>query len=158
MDLAAVPTAARRDPAEGAREGRPVWPRPSTAALLSAAIVAVGSLVSPDTLDAGPVLCPMRLATGIPCPGCGLTRSCAACFHGELARSVEFHPFGPLVCAAAAAALVLYAIESTTGTRPLTGAIQAVGRRPSLRVLVFFAAGAWLTFAVCRAVATVAAS
>src|SRR5947207_3360764 len=71
--------------------------------LASVATLAVGSTVSATTLAAGPVLCPLCRLTGVPCPGCGLTRSCAACLHGDLGLSLSFHPFGPFVCAAALA-------------------------------------------------------
>lgn len=43
------------------------------------------------------VLCWFRAATGMPCPGCGLTRSICALSHLRLAEAVRFHPFGPLV-------------------------------------------------------------
>ena len=36
-------------------------------------------------------------ATGIPCPGCGLTRSFMAMARGDLLRAVQFHAFGPLL-------------------------------------------------------------
>lgn len=41
-------------------------------------------------------LCWFKAWTGLPCPGCGLTRSIASLAHLELAKSVRYHPFGPL--------------------------------------------------------------
>jgi len=35
--------------------------------------------------------------TGIPCPGCGLTRSFMAMARGDVVRAVQFHAFGPLL-------------------------------------------------------------
>jgi hypothetical protein len=47
----------------------------------------------------GPVLCPFRLATGLPCPGCGLTRSFCACAHGHWNDAIAAHLFGPILFA-----------------------------------------------------------
>jgi len=41
--------------------------------------------------------CPFLSVTGLPCPGCGLTRSCGCLLRGELAQSVTWHAFGPLL-------------------------------------------------------------
>ncbi|HEV8237897.1 MAG TPA: DUF2752 domain-containing protein [Thermoanaerobaculia bacterium] len=56
-------------------------------------------------LPSGPVytVCAFRRLTGIPCPGCGLTRAMAALARGELLLALHFHPFAPLVLAEAAA-------------------------------------------------------
>lgn len=68
-------------------------------------MVATGLALEPgdDTLRlAGielPILCTVRAISGLPCPGCGLTRSVVAALHGELARAVAAHPIGPLVLA-----------------------------------------------------------
>lgn len=57
----------------------------------------------------GPVLCPFRAATGLPCPFCGVTRSLFALGQGRLHDSLAFSPIGPLVplVAGAVAAWVL---------------------------------------------------
>jgi hypothetical protein len=117
------------------------------------ATVAVCGAVSPATLAAGPVLCPLRRMTGLPCPGCGLTRSCAACFHGDLGLSVSFHPFGPLVCAAALAVVALVVLGWLTRSRPLDGAVLAVQRVAPVRLAGALLFAAWLAWAVARAVA-----
>ena len=52
---------------------------------------------------AGYTICAFRRITGIPCPGCGLTRAMAALARGELLLALHFHPFAPLVLAEAAA-------------------------------------------------------
>lgn len=43
--------------------------------------------------------CPFRRLTGLPCPGCGLTRSCLCLLRGEVAHSLSYHLFGPLLFA-----------------------------------------------------------
>jgi hypothetical protein len=44
-----------------------------------------------------PTLCPFRLLTTLPCPGCGVTRSLVYCAHGEWQAALAFHPLG-LLC------------------------------------------------------------
>ena len=48
-----------------------------------------------------PGVCSFRRLTGIPCAGCGLTRSVVLLLHGRLADSLAAHPFGPIVMALA---------------------------------------------------------
>ncbi len=44
-----------------------------------------------------PGLCMLRETTGIPCPGCGLTRSLVAAVRGDWSSSFAFHRLGPVV-------------------------------------------------------------
>jgi hypothetical protein len=50
--------------------------------------------VGPATL---PGLCVLKQTTGIPCPGCGLTRSVVSAVHGNWEASRSFHRLGPVV-------------------------------------------------------------
>jgi hypothetical protein len=59
-------------------------------ALVAAVVIPVG------VVQHGPILCPFRLVTGLPCPGCGLTRSWIYFMHGDLGQSLYFHPLGPI--------------------------------------------------------------
>jgi hypothetical protein len=43
--------------------------------------------------------CAFRLATGIPCPGCGLSRAMAALLRGDWRTAVAFHAFAPVLLA-----------------------------------------------------------
>lgn len=52
--------------------------------------------------------CPFRALTGIPCPGCFLTRATAAALTGQWSESIELHAFGPLT----AALIVAWSIQS----------------------------------------------
>lgn len=58
--------------------------------------VAVSFLVSPALSTSGPTLCPLRLVTGLPCPGCGLTRSWTAAAHGQMSDALAYNVFGPI--------------------------------------------------------------
>jgi hypothetical protein len=63
---------------------------------LTSAVFAVSALWSPKDLP-GFVLCPFRAVTGLPCPGCGMTRAFCAIGHGDFASAVGFNPLAPFV-------------------------------------------------------------
>lgn len=44
-------------------------------------------------------VCPMRAATGIPCPGCGLTTAAVQLLHGDFIGSIHTHAFAPIFIA-----------------------------------------------------------
>ncbi len=41
--------------------------------------------------------CPIRAATGVPCPGCGITRATMQLLHGEVGLSLQTHAFAPVL-------------------------------------------------------------
>lgn len=43
--------------------------------------------------------CPFLKVTGLPCPGCGMTRSCLALLRGNWADVWRLNPFGPVFAA-----------------------------------------------------------
>ena len=42
-------------------------------------------------------VCWFKNCTGLPCPGCGLTRSFSCALHGMFLESLHFHPMGLLI-------------------------------------------------------------
>lgn len=44
-----------------------------------------------------PGVCALNELTGVPCPGCGLTRAWVSALHGGLGESLAHHPLGWLV-------------------------------------------------------------
>lgn len=46
-----------------------------------------------------PLRCPLLTLTGIPCPGCGLTRSFVAIAQGDWSEAVAYHGLGPILFA-----------------------------------------------------------
>ena len=87
----------------------------------SAGVVALGACAS--ALGAGevegPTLCPFKLATGLPCPFCGTTRSLMARGRGDLEASVNYSPLGVLL-AGAAVVLAVAAARAAARRRSLT--------------------------------------
>ena len=87
----------------------PVVPPRRTRLLLSAlaaATLAVTLLFAPHGLPFVP-FCWFHSMTGLPCPGCGLTRSVLAIGSGEFAAAWQFNPFGYLVYAVLLVLVVL---------------------------------------------------
>ncbi|MFM8238139.1 MAG: DUF2752 domain-containing protein [Actinomycetota bacterium] len=86
----------------------------STAARTRAIVAAgiAGVAVWPLLPVHPPLVCPLRVTTGIPCPLCGITRACTAAVRGDLAASVAYNPAGILVIVAAVALLVRPALAS----------------------------------------------
>jgi hypothetical protein len=115
------------------------------------AVLALGGLcaafvLTPTDVSAAPAVCPFRLATGLPCPGCGLTRSWTALAHGEFRTAFRANLFGPLAFVASVAFLAL------TITSPLTGLLPArLAHDRRLRMIGKLVVSAWVCWAMLRA-------
>ncbi len=80
-------------------------------------VTIVASVLYAPWSQSGPVLCPLRLLTGLPCPGCGLTRSFCAMIHGDLQHAVTFHLLGPALFLAVIAGIPILFYQATTRRR-----------------------------------------
>jgi hypothetical protein len=91
-----------------------------------AAVALLGAVVVPlHWIEVGPLLCPFRLLTGLPCPGCGMARSVVALAHGDLQGSLFYHPLGFVVVAVG---VMLVAADSMHFLRRRrAGAVQSSG-------------------------------
>jgi hypothetical protein len=87
--------------------------------------------------------CILRRTTGLPCPGCGSTRSLAAWAHLDPLSALRFNPL--LFCAVIGLVLWLGAVvlDQICGTR-LVGRAREIRRRISLRVLLALVVLNWL--------------
>lgn len=109
----------------------------------------VACLLSPTGIEDGPVVCPFRLATGLPCPGCGLTRSWVYLVHGRLGDALLANPFG-LVTVALVIGLVV-AVVRAHATGRAGPRLDRLVRHPVARVVLT----AWAVFAAVRLVLAV---
>jgi uncharacterized BrkB/YihY/UPF0761 family membrane protein len=59
-------------------------------------------------------LCPLKMLTGFPCPGCGITKSLVYFYEGDFQKSLYYNLFGPLVIAFCVATIVVLTTELIT--------------------------------------------
>lgn len=79
------------------RAARILWQ--VTPGRLSLLALIIAAAIPRAWVESGPMLSPFRLTTGLPDPGCGMTRSMVALAHGDLTGSLYFHPLGIIVAA-----------------------------------------------------------
>jgi hypothetical protein len=65
-------------------------------------------------LETDQSLCPLKMLTGFPCPGCGITKSLVYFYEGDLQKSLYYHIFGPLVIAFCVATIAVLTTELIT--------------------------------------------
>ncbi len=140
-DTAEVPVQAAR---------RVVIPRAeaATVAGVGIAAVAASSLWTTHAVQHGPQLCPLRALTGLPCPGCGLTRSWVFAAHGDLASAFGFNAFGPVFFAVLLVAALVAGWTLISGRRGGWDRMRSVVVGPVGIVLIV----AWLGYGVVRIV------
>jgi len=83
-------------------------------------------LMPPEGL--GVDLCPSRLMTRCPCPGCGITRCGSNLARGHFRRAAQFHPLGLVVVPA----IVALGVLAVLPRRWRAGVRAALTRRAAL--------------------------
>jgi hypothetical protein len=48
-------------------------------------------------LETAQSFCPLKMLSGFPCPGCGITKSLVFFYEGDLQKSLYYHILGPFV-------------------------------------------------------------
>ena len=59
-------------------------------------------------------ICPFKMITGFPCPGCGITKSLIFLYEGDFGKSIYYHLFGPLTLLFCIAAILVLSLELVT--------------------------------------------
>jgi hypothetical protein len=125
----------------------------SSEALLAVCALALcaARVLSPAHIEHGPILCPFRAVTGLPCPGCGLTRCWVYLTHGQLEHAVRANAFGiPLAILAVGAILWRLTTPLLRRAGLVSGPPDIPGMMASRRAILFLWLP-WLAFAVVRA-------
>jgi Protein of unknown function (DUF2752) len=79
--------------------------------------------------------CPFFRVTGVPCPGCGLSRATMLLLKGDLAGSIRFHAFAPIFLFAIVA-LILSLILPRSIIQPAIARAELIERKTGLTVLI----------------------
>jgi hypothetical protein len=77
----------------------------------AALVVPIFIMQTDGDIEHSQSICPFKLLTGMPCPGCGITKSIVFFYQGELAKSLSYHLFGPLVVFISLFAIAVFLIE-----------------------------------------------
>lgn len=108
--------------------------------------VAIAAIWPVRSIDSGDPTCLLRITTGLPCPGCGMTRSWVHLAHGDVAGAFTYNLFGPLLFVLAAA-LPLWAIYALVRRRRPEAIFDRLNPRVVMAVV-----GVWLAYSVVRMV------
>ena len=92
-------------------------------------------------------LCVFKMLTGLPCPGCGITKSLIFLYQGDLGKSLRYHLFGLPLVLSCLFFIVLFFVELVTKrtyfrtvfySRPLAYALASILGAYHLVRLVYF--------------------
>lgn len=93
------------------------------------AVLALSLLLDPTRPTYGLELCPVKRLSGVPCPGCGITRAIIHCSRGDFRGAVHRHPLGPAIWLAA-----IVAASSIMWPRRARNAVSSFYRRHGSRI------------------------
>lgn len=79
--------------------------------------------------------CPLLRLTGVPCPGCGLTRACLLLAQGEVRAAIEFHAFAP-VFLVFIAILIIGTLLPRSIAEPLIHKAETLERQTAITIII----------------------
>jgi hypothetical protein len=79
--------------------------------------------------------CAFFRLTGVPCPGCGLTRACLLLLKGEVQASMKFHAFAPIFVVLIAM-LIICTVLPRSVTEPLINKAETLERQTGITIII----------------------
>lgn len=79
--------------------------------------------------------CPFFKLTGIPCPGCGLTRACMLVLKGDVLAGMKFHAFAPIFVALISI-LIVSTLLPRSVAEPLIHKAETLERQTGLTIII----------------------
>lgn len=86
-------------------------------------------------LETDQSLCPFKMLTGFPCPGCGITKSLVYLYQGNIYKSMSYHVLGPFVVLFCIVTVFVLILELITKKEYLNGILY---NKKLAYVLAFF--------------------
>ncbi len=83
-------------------------------------LAVVGMLTLAQGFEDAPTVCPFALATGMACPGCGMTRAAGQLLRGDFASAIAYHPLVPAIALLAAVAWAWFVLRRTGRIQPMS--------------------------------------
>jgi len=115
------------------------------AALLTGALLLVLGIVAAALpgIENGPVVCPFRAVTGLPCPTCGLTRVAHSLMRGDPGVALAINPFDTLFFLVAVPLFAGLWVANLTGGFAVRVSMSVAERRVAWALLVAAALANW---------------
>jgi uncharacterized protein DUF2752 len=95
----------------------------------------VGLQIGLSALRLHPWQCPIFISTGVPCPGCGLTRAIVLLLQGEWRASFHYHVFAPVFLFFTIIILVAIFLPASIGQRAIYKA-EVLERQTGLTLII----------------------
>lgn len=127
---------------ESRRSAYPV-PRAAVVAAVVIATLGVAAAFAPGLGD-GPVICPFRAATGLPCPGCGLIRSAHSLLRGDVGRAFAVNPLAAVLLLSAPPFLAALVVTNRRGGLAVRVEASSAERKALWTTLVALVAANWV--------------
>ena len=83
-------------------------------------VFAVGALTLAQGFEDTPTMCPFALATGMACPGCGMTRAAGQLLRGDFGAAVAYHPLIPAIALLTTVGWGWFVLRRTGRVRPMS--------------------------------------
>lgn len=80
--------------------------------------------------------CPFFKVTGLPCPGCGLTRACLLLLQGDVHAALRFHAFAPVFVLLISMMLIATVLPKTV-TEPFIKKAEMLERKTGVTLIIF---------------------